>query len=249
MVCVSTQVMESGVDISFGCVIRLTAGMDSVVQAAGRCNRNGESQTALPVYLLNCADENLGMLQEIQQAKTASIALLDRFHRKPDKYNGNLAGDSAILDYYRLLYREMPAGYQDFFVKWGLPSLYELLSTNETYFARSEDHFILTQAFRTAGQQFQVLEANTTSVIVPYGKGREIIGKLQSETRLSAVNALLEQAKPYQINLYRYQFDMLANAQGLGCDPGERIFWLEEGWYNDHSGLLTEKHENPFWEV
>ena len=44
VVCVSTQVIEAGVDISFQTVIRLAAGMDSVVQAAGRCNRNGETK-------------------------------------------------------------------------------------------------------------------------------------------------------------------------------------------------------------
>ena len=41
--CVSTQVMEAGVDISFERVIRLAAGLDSVIQSAGRCNRSGES--------------------------------------------------------------------------------------------------------------------------------------------------------------------------------------------------------------
>lgn len=45
VICVSTQVIEAGIDISFERVIRLSAGMDSVIQSAGRCNRNGESDT------------------------------------------------------------------------------------------------------------------------------------------------------------------------------------------------------------
>ena len=56
VVCVSTQVIEAGIDISFASVIRLTAGMDNIVQAAGRCNRNGESRELAPVYLVLCED-------------------------------------------------------------------------------------------------------------------------------------------------------------------------------------------------
>ena len=69
VICVSTQVIEAGVDISFERVIRLSAGMDSVIQSAGRCNRNGESNTPAPVYLVPCQNENLTKLSEIQREK------------------------------------------------------------------------------------------------------------------------------------------------------------------------------------
>jgi CRISPR-associated endonuclease/helicase Cas3 len=59
VICVSTQVMEAGVDISFTKVVRLLAGMESVVQAAGRCNRNGECEKIEKVHIINCTDENL----------------------------------------------------------------------------------------------------------------------------------------------------------------------------------------------
>ena len=42
IICVSTQGVEAGVNFSFGCVIRSKAGLDNVIQAAGRCNRHKE---------------------------------------------------------------------------------------------------------------------------------------------------------------------------------------------------------------
>lgn len=249
MVCVSTQVMEAGVDISFECVIRLTAGMDSIIQAAGRCNRNGERPGILPVYLLDCADENMSHLREIRDAKAATTTLLDRFHRDPDRYGSNLASRTASDDYYRILYHEMPVGYQDF--TFGKTSLYDLLSYNTAYY-RNKSGFILNQAFRTAGREFQVLEADTTSVVVPYGVGRQLIQAFSSakaEQDLSYTQSLLRQAKPYIVNLYQYQFEALAHNQGLGHDKNGRIFWLEEGWYDDVTGLITERQKYSFLEV
>jgi CRISPR-associated endonuclease/helicase Cas3 len=54
---VSTQVVEAGVDLDFDIAFRDLAPLDSIVQVAGRCNRNWRSQ-ASPVYVLKVVDEN-----------------------------------------------------------------------------------------------------------------------------------------------------------------------------------------------
>jgi len=67
VICVSTQLIEAGVDISLECVIRVIAGLDSIYQAAGRCNRHGEFGEVKNVYVVDIAEENLSKLPDIEE--------------------------------------------------------------------------------------------------------------------------------------------------------------------------------------
>ena len=253
VLCVSTQVIEAGVDISFGSVIRLTAGMDSAVQAAGRCNRNGESEAPAPAYLLTCSDENLSMLREIQNAKTAALQLLSAFRRDPAQFDGDLASDAAIACYYQNLYHGMAGGAQDDPLK-GRKTLFDLLSVNETYAAGwpGMEQFGLHQAFKEAGRVFQVFAQDTTDVLVPYGKGAEIIAELGSpavQRDWKKQKELLEQAKPYTVSLYRYQRELLEQQHGLTPYLDGAVLALHPEFYNEETGLTLGANDPGLLEV
>lgn len=246
IVCVSTQVIEAGVDISFSCVIRLCAGMDSVVQAAGRCNRNGEAGSGImaPVYVVQCQNESLTLLPDIQRSQEATRELLSEFANHPVRYGGRLDSDEAIGYYYRALFRKVKTGHHDFCVK-ERPSLFSLLSMNEHY--AQERPYYFNQAFRLAGSLFEVFDENTTDVVVPYGPGAELIQKLSSEQlkyNPKLLKKTLEQVKPYTISLYLYQIDHL-NAEHSLIPLQGGVMGLS-GHYNAKIGFSLEETNLEF---
>lgn len=258
VICVSTQVIEAGVNISFQRVIRLSAGMDSVIQSAGRCNRNGESDRPAPVYLVPCQNENLAKLSEIQRGKDATESLLAQYRRCPQKFQNDLSSDAAIHEYYCRLYKEMPEGFQDYTVKGKPYSIFSLLSANGCFAdgrAEAPGSYFLKQAFHLAGRLFQVYDDASLDVIVPYGEeGREVIENLGSEQArrdLEYRKKCIARAKPYTISLYEYQWKQLEQNHGLlpVGDENDSVCMLSDDFYDDELGLSLEGAEMQFLEV
>lgn len=245
-VCVSTQVIEAGVDISFSCVIRLCAGMDSIVQAAGRCNRSGEAGPGIlaPVYLVQCQNESLTMLPDIRKGSDATRELLSEFSLHPEQYNFRLDSDMAIKYYYRALYRREPERHHNYCFR-NRPSLFSLLSLNSCCTEKPPHYF--RQAFRLAGPLFQVFEENTTDVIVPYNKGAQLIIDLcssKAEYETDYLRSLLEDAKAYTVSLFQYQIDRLTEEHALIHLHGGALGL--SGHYSEKTGFSIDESNLGF---
>ena len=92
---VSTSLVEAGVDLDFDTVYRQIAGVDSIIQAAGRCNRNGKKDLAeSKVYIFDLVDEKKVASQKLQ-IETAESVLQD--YETVDDLMG-------ITDYFKRLY-------------------------------------------------------------------------------------------------------------------------------------------------
>ena len=232
-VCVATQVIEAGVDISFNCVIRLQAGMDSIVQAAGRCNRNGENKLE-SVYIVNLLGEKLHRLKEIETAKSATNSLLQEVKTK-NQYT-SLNSDAAISFYYKKLYSMMNKGEQDFLVPKLHKSLYGLLNQHDV-----ADGYFLAQQLKTAGNYFNVFDNNTVELIVPYGSGQNVISELNSEKamyNLAYAEDLIKQATGYTVTCYQYQIDVLKKDAAVIYNDCFGIYILNNSaYYDDQLGL------------
>lgn len=265
--CIATQVIEAGVNVSFETAARFAAGMDSVVQTAGRCNRNRESEHPRPVFLINCTDEQLVQLQEIRRGKEATVELLYAFEKDPSRFFGDLSSDEAIRLYYRCLYRSMNKGAQDYVIyasdgrsnrtanRKPIGSLFDFLSQNISYTKGAEDTisaFELRQAFKTAGQAFSVFDKDTTDVLVPYGEGEKLIAELCSERAKrdpSYRASLLKRTNGFTVSLYAFQKDKLEELGALYSICDGCITVLQKAFYDDTIGVRTDNDKYAFLEA
>ncbi len=88
---ISTQLIEAGVDVDFPCVLRAVAGIDSIAQAAGRCNRNGLSEPPCKVDVFSFP-ESVDCSFFRQAAQSAAKLF--------DKYSGRLTTPECVREYF-----------------------------------------------------------------------------------------------------------------------------------------------------
>lgn len=248
LICISTQVIEAGVDISFAAGIRVTAGLDSIIQTAGRINRNGECSEPAPVYVIGFIGEKLDSLREIREARDASYELLAEYDNDPTIFQNDLSSKESADFYYKTLYKCMKIGQQDFPLS-KKSSLFDLLSENKiaVQFVKTEEkgRYFMHQSFAEAGKLFKVMDEDTETLLVPYGNGLEIIGELSSgeaEFNYAYRKELLRNAKEFSVNVYKYQLDKLEKAEAIRkiCD-GSVLVLCNEAFYDSESlGLDPE---------
>lgn len=244
LICVSTQLIEAGVDISFGAVIRLFAGLDNIVQTAGRCNRHGEHKEPQNVDIYSLKGEKQGSLGEIRDAQNALNILLEEFRRYPDEFAHDLSSDAAIERYYRALYCDMPSDAQDYPVKSINSTLFRLLSKNSDFASDDPPRYYLNQAFRTAGRWFKVFDDVNESVIVPYEEGADLIEKLTAQCDgygvaydMARVIELLQRLKPYAVSMPAKQIESMKERCVIYTLLDESIFILNADYYDSQLGI------------
>jgi len=249
-ICISTQLIEAGVDVDFGTVIRYIAGLDSIAQAAGRCNRNGRRISG-KVYIVNPKEESIDYLKDIAIAQEKAGRVLDDYKEDPEKYRNDLIGPSLLEWYYEnyffgrrsdMAYPVTPkeAGRND--------TILNLLSTNRlalAAFAKSSIKKLdlhLYQSFMTAGELFAAIDAPTVGIVVPYGeKGKQLVAQLCAAFEVEKQYKLLREAQQYSVNIFPHEFQGLSQAGALfPVQSGTKIYFLDQKYYSGEFGISME---------
>lgn len=255
VICVSTQLIEAGVNISFECVVRSLAGLDSIAQAAGRCNRHGEKEMG-EVYIVNLEGEDVSKLTDIKKGQECTERALRDFTENPESFDQDLLSPQAMERYYKYYFYERRAQMN---YTIGKPhsdkTLFDILAGNreaaDAFSSRNDypANLMLKQAFKTAGEEFQAIDENTTGILVPYEEGKNLITLINGTCSLSELKKYLKEAQQYSVNLYETDRRKLEQMKALVWLKDKTILALREGFYDEDVGVSFEKKPMDFCEA
>jgi len=245
---ISTALIEAGVDLSVSVVIRALTGLDSIAQAAGRCNRHAEREQLGKVYVVKCEDETLRGLREIELGQQATKSIFHQY--PPDEW---LLPETLRKYFQRRYIKKITSDEMAYPIKLGDVSttLFNLLSNKANLTVsynidRSSQGYIpiLDQSFSTAARHFNVIEQATQAVIVPFTEGEDLIVDLNSSAMKfdpDLYYKTLRKAQRYSVNLYKNFFDELYRGRAIvdigNANTPDGLFALNPDYYQQDIGV------------
>ena len=214
---VSTQLVEAGVDMDFPVVYRQEAGLDSILQAAGRCNREGKLPELgrTEVFQIEGRRVPLGTLNYANQARLNMPVPKDWF------------SPEAMKDYFTHFYHQIPTFDKKEEDKDGLKwTMHELL------------YSVKKLMFDTADHVFRLIDSKGYSVVVHYGESDTLMNHLKN----GVFDPLLfRRLNRYAVQLNEHDFKAFVEAGMI--EPVQGLYYLSDSaQYHSSVGLKLDNH-------
>ena len=219
---ISTQLIEAGVDIDLPIVYRAMSGLDSIVQAGGRCNREGKRPAPGEVYVFSLSDGGKA-IGAIAQGQQATRYLLDN-HKEHTRLSMPLELIEAYYDRY-------------------YASISSFDEKNIKEYLYSEECEDWKFDFEKASEKFKLIEDIGCELFVPYGRGKELLEGLQKQT-LYLNHRTMRQLQQYHVSVYNDEYEKLTEARLLSKvvvdrETKQTILVLAPQGYDEALGVCT----------
>jgi len=221
---VSTQLIEAGVDVDFPVVWRAFGPLDSMVQVAGRCNREGRL-AAGQMYVFRPTEQRLprGVYQSASDQAAITLDSLGSSEQAAER----LATDPQLF-----------AGY--------FQSLYQVINTD---YARPGESTIQQDRsrlrFRQAARKAKVIADAGQPVIVRFKAGAALVDEIRSRPSNPSQPRFtrddLRQLQRFMVSVHTHKFQaMLALKQIRPLLPNLELYVLDDGFYHSDLGLVVD---------
>lgn len=217
---VSTSLIEAGVDVDFPTVYRARAGLDSLLQAAGRCNREGRRPAEESVVYLFEPEEAYTSHLPAAQAQPADVLewLLTECP------GIDLASQEAVTAYFEELF----ALKGDSLDKLNVVAAFEKAARTQSF------------PFRTIAEQFHLIDNGTRAVLIPQKEEPEACELADTLRRGERNRSLLRRAGQYSVNIYEPHFQALYDAGALERLDDDITILRDLSLYDRATGLQLD---------
>lgn len=216
---ISTSLIEAGVDIDFPKIYRELTGLDSIIQSAGRCNREGnfdKNESLVCVFEWN-DKELLYKGNDLKPKISATKFVLEKNYK-------NIDGLNAIKCYFDFLHKFQGGGLD-------ANNVMNLINDSPCQFKDIDEKFVM-------------IEDATIPIFIPFDEaGENILNEIKSG---NFSRDLIRKSGPYLVNVYKSKFDKMLEAHYIEYANNEDktfAYLYDKKYYDENLGVLQDVKE------